>query len=94
MRGSSETKRHTVDNVPNCFKSGASYGPLVYVQFDSLPVEPKEEDIAPDIKDRIDASRQKRQGDGGYGSINWVARDQMRMLTRMKARLTLEDAQR
>lgn len=53
----------TVYYVSDGLEARATDRPLVHIEGIGLLVEPEQEDVASDVEDRVDPSRQERQGE-------------------------------
>ena len=66
--------RLTIDDVTDGLEARAADGPLVDIERIGLLVQPEEEDVAADVKDRVDARREERERERRDGRVHYVAR--------------------
>ena len=63
-----------INDVADGLEACAADGPLVDIERIGLLVQPEEEDVAADVKDRVDARREERERERRDGRVHYVAR--------------------
>ena len=81
----------TVYYVSDGLEARATDRPLVHIEGIGLLVEPEQEDVASDVEDRVDPSRQERQGERRDGRIHCA--ESVQPPRQEGGRLTLQDAE-